>query len=233
MADPDLRSVAVWQRLHENRDRNSPLFFAAGIRPGLTREVVCRSCGADEIALFWSVAGRAGDTLDLVCPVCQEGRARYDLSRNRAVDPARSRLAVTGGIGLVAAVGTLGALFALRDAPPVQVLLDEVQAAADGVESAAEKPGNDGGADGAASVKSAVAASGSVGRVLVARGDRTADLDLHAARIIETVGTGEAGMLLRVDYDRARDETRVVVDSASVAWPRRLNRLRGWRSVDE
>jgi hypothetical protein len=233
MAGPEPRPVAVWQRLHDNRDRNSPIFFAAGIRPGLTREVVCRSCGADEVALFWSVAGRTGDVLDLVCPVCQDGWARYDLARNRAVDPARTRLAVTGGIGLAVAAGILGTLFTLRDAPPVQILLDEVQAAADRVESALEEPGNGDGADGGAPVDSDGPAAASGGRVLVARGDRTADLDLHAARIIESRRAGEAGMLLRVDYDRARDETRVVIDSASVVWPRRLNRLRGWRHVNE
>jgi hypothetical protein len=69
-------------------------------------------------------------------------------------------------------------------------------------------------------------------RVYVSRGDRRDDVDGYAARIIERRGEREMRLLLQIEYDPDTDVTRLVVDTGSSEWPRRLTWLRGWRRAD-
>jgi hypothetical protein len=67
--------------------------------------------------------------------------------------------------------------------------------------------------------------------VFASYGDRRGDIDLYMAQIIQRRGQREAQLLLKVEYFPDRDWTRVVIDTSSVEWRRRLSWLRGWRRV--
>jgi hypothetical protein len=275
MADTKQHSPNVWERLRENREKNTHLFTEVGIRPERAGKIVCPNCGAEENSLFWSAVARQGKTLHLLCPICEEARVRYSLAKNQAVDPVFHRGSVGGGLGVIAVLVAVSAAWYFRDSPPMQMLADDIRATSDAVSSRANRAtgglvgsgrytapssstsrsGSTGGASAgtggstrggavsrpatpgtASGTPQANAPAASARRngylVYVSRGDRRTDLDLYAARIIQRGAVREASMI-SVQYLPETDQTRVVVDSASVEWPRRLTWLRGWRRAEE
>jgi hypothetical protein len=211
---------ATWKRIHANQERNSRMIFDAGLRPESIGPATCPSCGTHENALYWTVTRKWGRTLYLRCPVCEQGQARYKLDRNRSTHRVVTRAAITAGLLLAAMIG---GLYHFRDSAVIQLVVEEVYEASAAV----------GGNTGRPSVYSGAGTSleGVTGLVFVAAGDRRADLDRYASWIIQRDGEEQLRTLRAARYDPQRAETRVIVDPASTAWPRRLHRLRGWRQI--
>jgi DNA-directed RNA polymerase subunit M/transcription elongation factor TFIIS len=221
MQQAERQTDATWQRIHANQEKNTRMLFEAGLRPEEIRPAACPACGSHENALYWTVTRRIGRTLFLRCPICEQGTARYRLDRNRSAYTVLTRTVLAVMAGLLLAAGTL---IYYRDSALVQVVVEEVY------DASATMGGNAG--------RPAVYAGGlggpgaAAGVVFVAAGDRRPDLDRYAAWILERDGEQALRQMLSVRYDPSRAETRVVVDSASLAWPRRLHRLRGWRQLE-
>jgi hypothetical protein len=72
---------------------------------------------------------------------------------------------------------------------------------------------------------------GSAVAVFLAAGDRRQEIRMRAADIRATAGEQEAGMLVEVEYDPVRDETRVVVNARSAEWLGSFSRSRGWQPI--
>jgi ribosomal protein S27E len=248
-AAAEQHTETLWQRLRHNRQQNTHLFTEAGIRPELADKVICPTCGNEESVLFWSLIRRKGKKLYLQCPVCEESQIRFSLATKHAMDPVFTRGSVGGGVGTLTVLMTVSALFYFRDTPPVQLLVQELGLAR---ESVAEQVSEwtDSRSSGSSrgsrresprpATPAPAAAPSAAGQevrnpasVYFSRGDRRADLDLYAARIIERHGEREARRLLSLEYHPELNYTRVVVDSESAAWRRRLTWMGGWRQVAE
>jgi hypothetical protein len=225
MGGPQQEPGLAWERIRANKERNTQLVFDAGLRPEEIRPAVCTVCGNHEVALYWTVTRRLGRTLFLRCPICEKGTARYKLDRNRAAHKVLTR-AVIGALGTMLLAGA--ALIHYRDSAPVQLVIEELY------DASASVGGNTGRAAVFSGGTPASAAPGRTpsGRVFVADGDRRHDLDRYAAWVLQRDGEAELRRILHVQYNPQLVETRVVVDPGSVAWPRRLHRLRGWRQLE-
>lgn len=249
MSERSTRAGPVWDRLRRNRDHNATLFTDAGIRPERAASIVCPSCGAEESALFWSTTRRRRTSLYLLCPICEQARVRYNLARNRVVDPVFNRGSVGGGMGVVSLLIGIGALFHFRDTPPVRALIDDAYVARDaavatfsratagrfGPSSAPPAPrgGTSGRIDGgggsaarsAAPPNRAPSPTRQPARASAQRyalpGDRRAEL--------QALGAG--GAFRDVRFDSVADLTYLVIDAESRAGKRALQALPGARVV--
>jgi hypothetical protein len=67
--------------------------------------------------------------------VCEEANVGFNLSRNRPVDPVFTRGSVGGGLGMVALLGALFALFWFRESEPVRILVEDARDAREAVAS--------------------------------------------------------------------------------------------------
>jgi hypothetical protein len=284
-------SGSVWERLHRNQARNMTVFAELGLRAENTLAVTCPACRAEEKALFWSTVRSDGNTLHLLCPVCERAQVRYSITDNRPVNPRGTRGGVGVGIGVIAALIMITSLVYFRNSPQVRMLADDLYSVPGTMLSRARSasgdmagddslappsarpaptvsrsargesalagaarvqpsgrtsplrttsaPGGAGTSPGAPTAPAPVlieesvdSARGSPVLVFVSRGDRRADVDIYAARIIDRLGEPEMRLLLQLEYDPELDVTRVVVDDRSSEWPRRLTWLRGWRRAD-
>jgi hypothetical protein len=139
MAETQQHPDTVWQRLRSNREKNTHLFAEAGIRPEATGKVICPSCGAEESAIFWSLTGRSAGRIKLLCPVCEDAQVRYDMAKNRPVDPVFTRGSVGGGLGMVALLVVLFGLFWFRESEPVRMAVEDARDAREAVASRANR----------------------------------------------------------------------------------------------
>jgi hypothetical protein len=106
MSDTPQDGTTVWDRLRANQERNAPVFLKAGLRPELAREVECESCGAEEMANFWTLVRQKRGTLHLRCPVCERGPARYDLRGDRS-SRHRKLVAMFGAAAVLLVIATV------------------------------------------------------------------------------------------------------------------------------
>jgi hypothetical protein len=110
-ADPN-----VWRRLRSNRERNSRLFYKAGFRPELSREVDCSACGAQETALFWTVTRADGPRLHLLCPICEKGAQVYRMGGDRQ----HRRRVLAAAIAGATLFGVSGLALLVHEIPPAE-----------------------------------------------------------------------------------------------------------------